>query len=153
MAAQPDDALELDEMWTFVRHRRRGVIRRWLARCRRTRQIVAYALGPRDDATARQRHARIPAAYRQGLLYPDQLESYHNVLPSTNTAPPTPKVPPTPSNASITPSVSAWGGWSAKPYPFPNAPTGTNSSSASFFTAITWNAITFQNEPLPRIVI
>lgn len=83
MAAQPDDALELDEMWTFVRHRRRGVIWLWLALCRRTRQIVAYALGPRDDATARQLYARIPAAYRQGLLYTDQLESYHNVLPST----------------------------------------------------------------------
>ena len=37
---------------------------------------MAYALGPRDDATARQRHARIPAAYRQ-------LESHYNVLPST----------------------------------------------------------------------
>lgn len=51
--AQPQDALELDELWSFVGHRRRGVIWLWLALCRRTRQIVAYALGPRDDATTR----------------------------------------------------------------------------------------------------
>ena len=51
--------------------------------CRRTRQIVAYVLGPRDDATARQLHVCIPTAYRQGLLYTDPLGSYHNVLPST----------------------------------------------------------------------
>ncbi|MBK8508696.1 MAG: hypothetical protein IPL51_08555 [Candidatus Competibacteraceae bacterium] len=52
-APQPGEVLELDEMWTFVRHRRRGVIWLWLALCRRTRPIVAHALGPRDDATAR----------------------------------------------------------------------------------------------------
>lgn len=80
MAAQPGDALELDEMWTFVRHRRRGVIWLWLALCRRTRQIVAYALRPCDDATARQLYVHIPAAYRQGLLYTDQLESYHDCI-------------------------------------------------------------------------
>jgi IS1 family transposase len=82
MAAQPDDVLELDELWTFVGHRRRGVIWLWLALCRRTRQIVAYALGPRNDATARLLWARIPPAYRQSLLYTDHLESYHNVLPA-----------------------------------------------------------------------
>ena len=82
VAAQPDDVLELDELWTFVGHRRRGVIWLWLALCRRTRQIVAYALGPRNDATARLLWARIPPAYRQSLLYTDHLESYHNVLPA-----------------------------------------------------------------------
>ena len=82
MAAQPDEVLELDELWTFVGHRRRGVIWLWLALCRRTRQIVAYALGPRNDATARLLWARIPPAYRQSLLYTDHLESYHNVLPA-----------------------------------------------------------------------
>ena len=80
--AQPDDVLELDELWTFVRHRRRGVVWLWLALCRRTRQIVAHALGPRDDATARLLWSRIPLAYRQGPLYTDHLESYHNILPA-----------------------------------------------------------------------
>lgn len=82
VAAQPDDALELDELWTLVRHRRRGVIWPWLALCRRTRPIVAYALGPRDDATARALHDRIPPAYRPGPLDTDHLESYSNVLPA-----------------------------------------------------------------------
>ena len=42
--AQSDDVLELDEMWSFVRFRKkkRWV---WLAQCRRTRQVVAYAIG------------------------------------------------------------------------------------------------------------
>ena len=82
VAAQPDDVLELDELWTFVGHRRRGVIGLWLALCRRTRQIVAYALGPRNDATARLLWSRIPPADRQGPLCTDHLESYHNVLPA-----------------------------------------------------------------------
>lgn len=68
-------------MWSFVGHRRLGVIWLWLALCRRTRQIVAYALGPRSDATARLLWSRIPATYRQGNLYTDHLESYHNVFP------------------------------------------------------------------------
>ena len=59
-----------------------GVVWLWLALCRRTRQIVAYALGPRNDATARLLWARIPPAYRQGPLYTDHLESYHNALPA-----------------------------------------------------------------------
>ena len=83
LPAEPGESLELDELWTFVRHRRRGVIWLWLALCRRTRQIVAYALGPRDDATARRLWARIPEAYRPGPLHTDHLESYHNVLPAT----------------------------------------------------------------------
>ena len=80
--AQSQDVLELDELWRFVRHRRRGMIWPWLALCRRTRQVVAYALGPRDDATARLLWDRIPLAYRQSLLYTDHLESYHNILPA-----------------------------------------------------------------------
>lgn len=59
-----------------------GGVWRWLALCRRTRQIVADALGPRDDATARLLWMRIPPAYRQGPLYTDRLESDHNVLPT-----------------------------------------------------------------------
>jgi len=80
--AQPQDTLELDELWSFVGHRRRGVVWLWLALCRRTRQIVAYALGPRDDATARLLWGRIPLAYRHSRLHTDHLESYHKVLPA-----------------------------------------------------------------------
>lgn len=53
----------------------------WLALCRRTRQIVAYALGARSDATARQLWHHIPAAYRAGKLDTDHLENYHTIFP------------------------------------------------------------------------
>ena len=79
--AQAEEALEVDEMWSFVGHRQRGVIWLWLALCRRTRQIVAYVLGPRSDAMAQLLWSRIPAAYRQGSPHTDHLESDHNVLP------------------------------------------------------------------------
>jgi len=69
-------------MWSFVGHRRWGVLWLWLALCRRTRQIVAYAIGSRRDATAQQLWSRIPAAYRQGNLHTDHLESDRNVFPS-----------------------------------------------------------------------
>ena len=47
LAAQPDDLLELDELWSFVRTKRN---QRWLwiALCRRTRQVVAYFVGDRE---------------------------------------------------------------------------------------------------------
>ena len=53
----------------------------WLALCRRTRQIVAYALGARSDATARLLWQRVPAAYRADSLHTDFLESYPKVFP------------------------------------------------------------------------
>ena len=68
--AQDEDALELDELWSFVhqRKRKRWV---WLAQCRRTRQIVAYAIGGRGQKTCRLLWRRIPKAYKKSLLYTD----------------------------------------------------------------------------------
>jgi len=70
VAAQPNEVLELDEMWSFVRFRKnkRWV---WLAQCRRTRQIVAYAIGDRSETTCRLLWERVPPAYKRGLLYTD----------------------------------------------------------------------------------
>ncbi len=70
----PDDpdaaTLELDELWSFVlkKARKRWI---WLALCRRTRQIVAFAVGARDEATCRLLWQRVPQAYRHSLLYSD----------------------------------------------------------------------------------
>ena len=47
------EALELDEMWTFVGQRRRKVWL-WLAVERASRRIVAWVLSRRDAATARR---------------------------------------------------------------------------------------------------
>ncbi len=45
--------LELDELWSFVlkRANKRWV---WLALCRSTRQVVAYVIGDRSEATCRK---------------------------------------------------------------------------------------------------
>ena len=76
-----DDVLELDEVWSFVKSRRnkRWV---WLALCRRTRQIVAYAIGDRSEVTCRLLWGRVPAPYRRGLLYSDFWSAYAEVLPA-----------------------------------------------------------------------
>lgn len=67
-------------MWSFVRFRKnkRWV---WLAQCRRTRQIVAYAIGDRSEATCRLLWERVPASYKRGLLYTDFWSAYAEVLP------------------------------------------------------------------------
>jgi len=79
--AQKGEPLELDEMWSFVARRKnkRWV---WLARCRRTRQIVAYAIGDRSETTCALLWSRIPKAYRRGLLYTDFWSAYALVLPA-----------------------------------------------------------------------
>ena len=54
-----EDVLELDELWSFVA---RKVNKQWvwLALCRRTRQVVAYAVGDRSEVTCRRLWDRIP---------------------------------------------------------------------------------------------
>jgi len=52
------DVLEIDELWSFVggKDHKRWV---WLALCRRTRQIVAFFMGKRNEDAARQLEQRI----------------------------------------------------------------------------------------------
>ena len=78
--ANPDDVLEIDELWSFVRFRKnkRWV---WLAQCRRTRQIVAYAVGDRSETTCALLWARVPEAYKQGLVFTDFWTAYQQVIP------------------------------------------------------------------------
>jgi len=54
LPAIPDDVLELDEIWSFVSKKDQA---RWLwtAMCRRTRQIVAFAIGDRSKAVVLQK--------------------------------------------------------------------------------------------------
>ena len=61
LPAQPADALEFDEAWSFVRKRR---VKRWLwtAMCRRTRQIVAFVIGDRSEQSCRRRWDKVPRA-------------------------------------------------------------------------------------------
>lgn len=80
-SVQGEEVLELDELWSFVlkRHNKRWI---WLALCRRTRQVVAYAIGDRSARTCRLLWKRVPESYRKGLFYSDFFwESYQKVLP------------------------------------------------------------------------
>jgi IS1 family transposase len=81
----PDDpdaaTLELDELWSFVlkKARKRWV---WLALCRTTRQVVAYAIGNRGEATCRRLWESTPETYRGGCCYSDFWEAYREVIPA-----------------------------------------------------------------------
>src|SRR5215210_4376734 len=73
--------LELDELWSFVlkRANKRWV---WIALCRLTRQVVAYVIGDRSEASCKKLWERIPAAYRNGHCYSDFWEAYNLVIPA-----------------------------------------------------------------------
>jgi len=74
------DVLEIDELWSFVgeKDHKRWI---WLALCRRTRQIVAFYIGKRDEDAARQLEQRITYPYTLCPMYTDQYVAYEGVLP------------------------------------------------------------------------
>ncbi len=72
--------LELDELWSFVvKKTNKAWI--WIARCRKTRQVVAYAVGDRSEKTCQKLWEAIPEAYRVGHCYTDFWSAYQAVLP------------------------------------------------------------------------
>ncbi|MDQ7029189.1 MAG: IS1 family transposase [Ardenticatenia bacterium] len=75
-----EDALELDELWSFVQKKdnKRWI---WIALLRSTRQIVAYAIGDRSEASCRRLWERIPARYRRLQTFSDFWEAYQKVVP------------------------------------------------------------------------
>jgi IS1 family transposase len=79
--AQAEDVLEADEMWSFVHHRSN---KRWLwtVICRRTRQIVAFAIGDRSEATCRKLWEQIPSTYRHCRSFSDFCDAYQAVFPA-----------------------------------------------------------------------
>jgi IS1 family transposase len=78
---QPGDVLELDEVCAFVRRRK---AKRWLwtAMCRRTRQIVAFVIGDRSEATCRKLYHKIPEGYRSCPSFSDFWKAYGTVFSS-----------------------------------------------------------------------
>ena len=78
--ARPDDVLEFDEAWSFVRKRRN---KRWLwtVMCRRTRQLVAFVIGDRSEQSCLRLWDKVPLAYRPCLSYSDFWKAYQEVLP------------------------------------------------------------------------
>jgi insertion element IS1 protein InsB len=80
LPAQDSDVLELDELVSFVAEKffKRWL---WLAMCRRTRQIVAYAIGDRSETTAQKLWQAIPEAYRTCPVYTDEYNVYPLIIP------------------------------------------------------------------------
>ena len=78
--AQPEDILELDEVWSFVL-KKADKHWLWTAMSRRTRQIVAFVIGDRSEATCRLLWQAIPEEYKQCQTYSDFWEAYANVFP------------------------------------------------------------------------
>jgi len=81
LPVQGGDILELDESWSFVGEREEE---RWLwtAMCRRTRQIVAYAIGDRTQVTCRKLYERLPHGYRDCVCLVDGWEAYQLTFPA-----------------------------------------------------------------------
>jgi IS1 family transposase/transposase-like protein len=77
--AQVDDVLELDEVWSFVlkKAQQRWI---WVALCRRTRQIVAYFIGDRTEASCLQLWRRLPLAYTRCHSFSDFWDAYQRVF-------------------------------------------------------------------------
>jgi insertion element IS1 protein InsB len=72
--------LELDELWSFVlKKTNKAWI--WIALCRQTRQVVAYAVGDRSEQPCRRLWEAIPASYRAGHCYTDFWAAYQAVIP------------------------------------------------------------------------
>jgi insertion element IS1 protein InsB len=62
--------LELDELWSFVL-KKANQAWIWIALCRKTRQVVSYAIGDRSEKTCRQLWEAIPEMYRAGHCFTD----------------------------------------------------------------------------------
>jgi hypothetical protein len=62
LPAEAGDVLEMDELVSFVGEK---FFQRWLwtAQCRRTRQIVAYAIGDHSEDTGSVMWRAVPSAY------------------------------------------------------------------------------------------
>lgn len=86
----PDDpeahVLELDELWSFVLCCANQVWI-WIALCRKTRQVVAYAIGDRSKETCRKLWHAIPPAYRESTCYSDFWAAYHAIIPDNQHIP------------------------------------------------------------------
>jgi insertion element IS1 protein InsB len=90
ISPDPTDAasttLELDELWSFVA-KKSDQAWIWVALCRRTRQVIAYAIGDRSEATCRRLWEAIPGVYRSGHCFTDFWTAYQAVIPEEQHTP------------------------------------------------------------------
>jgi IS1 family transposase len=72
--------LELDEWWSFVLKKAHASWV-WIALCRKTRQVVAYAVGDRSKKTCQRLWETIPDLSRTGHCFTDFWAAYQAVIP------------------------------------------------------------------------
>ena len=73
------DSLELDELWSYI-YDKSNKCWVWIAMCTRTRQVVAWVTGRRDEERCQALWDRIPAAYQRSIIYTDFYAAYERVL-------------------------------------------------------------------------
>jgi insertion element IS1 protein InsB len=80
----PDDEsatiLELDELWSFV-FKKQDKVWIWIALCRKTRQIVARAVGDRSEKTCLELWNNVPKEYHKANCFTDFWQAYQLVIP------------------------------------------------------------------------
>ncbi len=76
---QEATTLESGELWSFLLKKsyKKWI---WIALSRRTRQVVAYAIGDRSKVTCRELWEAIPGAYRRAHCYSDFWKAYEAVI-------------------------------------------------------------------------
>jgi insertion element IS1 protein InsB len=72
--------LELDELWSFVL-KKTNQAWIWIALCRKTRQVVAYAIGDRSQKPVVSSGKRFPKQARAGQCFTDFWSAYQAVIP------------------------------------------------------------------------
>lgn len=83
----PEIALELDEMWTFVGCKK-NKFWLWIALERKSRMIVAFHVGKRDEDSCRAFWEKIPKAFRdKAIFYTDLWKAYQAVIPKAQHRP------------------------------------------------------------------
>src|SRR5436305_6916483 len=64
-----------------MRQKRKNQVWIWIALCRKTRQVVARAIGDRSEKTCQELWDNIPDEYRKGHCFADFWKAYQAVIP------------------------------------------------------------------------
>jgi insertion element IS1 protein InsB len=80
--AHKEDIIEFDEIWSYV-HDKQQERWLWTAISRRTRQIIAWAVGDHSRETFKQLLRKMPDEYRRCVSYSDAWRAYDLLLKSS----------------------------------------------------------------------
>jgi len=69
------DEVVVDELWTFISCKAQQAWV-WIVLSRRTLQVVAFFVGPRDLQSAHALWEQVPSPWRDGLVFTDGLRVY-----------------------------------------------------------------------------